>query len=480
MERTSSYAAVLTGVALGAVYWVGDSFVDAVIFDEGTFVGQLFSPELGEIWIRMFVLVVLVGFSLYSNLTIKKLNKLSADLARTNAELAERAEKSTISYKKESDERRQTEKTLLDLRKMFEDERAKTVGVIEGLGVGVIIQDLDYMVLYENRFQQQIAGNHVGEYCYKAYADRGEICEDCPIALSFSDGGVHVAEREEPTPDGTKYFELIASPLRDAGGDIIGGIKVVRNITRLKELEDRVLHAHKMETIGALSSGISHEYNNILSIMKGACEFLEEDIAKDSPLRRYVDVIHSSVDRGQNLTQGLLTYSRKHSHDPEPVKVNAVIRRTEALLQRIIGANVELTIYLTEENPVVMADDNQIEQVLINLVTNARDAMPHGGKISISTDIVDVDGESAGKMLRKPRRYVTISVTDTGAGIEEPMKKRLFEPFFTTKDVGEGTGLGLSMVYGIVSKHGGYIDLHSEPGKGTTFMIYLPVYEPEQ
>ncbi len=480
MERSSKYSALRTGVALGAGFWLADSFVDAVILGEHTLLEQLFSPHAVEIWTRTFVLVLCVGISLFYNHTIKKLNRLRKDLAKANAELAERAEKSTISYQKESAERRETEKTLLDVRKMFEDERAKTVGIIEGLGVGVIIQDMDYMVLYENRFQQQTAGNHVGEYCYKAYGERDEICDDCPVALAFADGGIHVAEREVPTPDGTKYFELIASPLRDADGEIIGGIKVVRNITRLKELEDRVLHAHKMETIGTLSAGISHEYNNILSIMKGACEFLEEDIAKDSPLRRYVDVIHSSVDRGQNLTQGLLTYSRKHSHELEPIKINTVIRRTEDLLHRIIGTDVELTISLTEESPVVMADDNQIEQVLINLVTNARDAMPNGGKISINTEIIDVDREASGKKFGKPRRYASISVNDTGAGIEESLKNKLFEPFFTTKDVGEGTGLGLSMVYGIVSKHGGYIDLHSEPGKGTTFMIYLPVYESEQ
>ncbi len=479
MKRALLYNAVLNGVMLGIAFWLVDCGVDSLVFKESTFANNLISPSPVEIWARSFVLALLVGFSVYSHRVITGLKEAGEALMEANLKLERKAEESTASYHQEHADRRRIEEILANVAKIVDDERVRTDAIIEGLGVGVIIQDMDYKVMYENDLQQKTAGRHVGEYCYKAYERRDEICPGCPMVLSLADGGIHRLEREIPTSEGIKHFELISSPLKDSSGNIIGGIKVVKDITKLKELEERVLHAYKMDTIGTLSAGIAHEYNNIISIIKGASEFLEEGIPDDSPLRRYVEVMQDSTDRAAELTRGLLTYSRRHVYNPEPVDVNAVILGIEELLRKIIGTEVDLKINLNGEDMTVMADRNHLEQALINLVTNAKDAIPRGGRITITTEPVEIDSAlTNAEGFGCPGRFALISVKDTGTGIEEPVRRRLFDPFFTTKDVGKGTGLGLSMVYGIIRKHGGHIDLHSKPGKGSIFVIYLPLYEP--
>ena len=247
------------------------------------------------------------------------------------------------------------------------------------------------------------------------------------------------------------------------------------DISERKQLEEQLRQSQKMESIGTLAGGISHDFNNILTAIIGYGSLLQMKMKDDEPLRHYVAQILASANRAANLTKGLLAYSRKQVLNIQPVNINNIIRKVERLLERLIGEDVELKSILIDQEVTVMADAGQIEYVLMNLVTNARDAMPDGGYVYIETRLVDLDEEAAKvRDLRKPGTYALIAVTDSGMGMEQKTKEHIFEPFFTTKEVGRGTGLGLAMVYGIIKQHNGIVEVESEVGRGTTFKIYLP------
>ncbi|HEX9021002.1 MAG TPA: ATP-binding protein, partial [Nitrospirota bacterium] len=236
--------------------------------------------------------------------------------------------------------------------------------------------------------------------------------------------------------------------------------------------------AQKMEAVGQLSGGIAHDFNNILTAVIGFGHLLKVNLEEGNPQQRYVDQILTAADKAARLTHSLLAFSRKQIVNLRQVHLNEVISRLELLLQRVIGEDIELKTCLAPRDIAVLADSTQIEQILMNLCANARDAMPEGGTLMIETEAVELDGEYVRThALARPGEYALISISDTGAGMDEKTKARIFEPFFTTKEVGKGTGLGLSTVYGIIRQHEGYINVYSETGKGTTFKIYLPVIE---
>src|SRR4030043_23378 len=265
-------------------------------------------------------------------------------------------------------------------------------------------------------------------------------------------------------------------PLYDDKGHIIAYDGLISDITDRKRLEEQLLHAQKIEAIGQLAGGIAHDFNNILTAIIGFGSLLKMDIGEDDPFSTFVTQILSSAERAANLTRALLAFGRKQIINLRPVNLNEIINVLEKLLSRLIGEDIELSIFLADEDLTVIADSTQIEQVLMNLATNARDAMPDGGSLIIRTGLVKFDYEFIkAHGYGRPGSYALISVEDTGEGIDEKMKERIFEPFFTTKEVGKGTGIGLSMVYGIIKQHEGYITVYSEPGKGTTFRIYLPL-----
>ena len=243
-----------------------------------------------------------------------------------------------------------------------------------------------------------------------------------------------------------------------------------------EKLREQLYHVQKLESIGTLAGGVAHDFNNILAIIVGYGNLLEKNIGKDNPSRFYVQKILKSSEKATSLVQGLLAFSRKQGSCQKSVVINKILIQVKNLLPRLIGEDIVLDIMLTDKECVVMADIGQIEQVLMNLATNARDAMPNGGKLTIRVDIVELSSE----FIRthgygEIGTYALMSVSDTGIGMDNETQKRIFEPFFTTKEVGKGTGLGLSIVYGIIKQHGGYITVESEPGNGATFRIYLPV-----
>jgi signal transduction histidine kinase/ActR/RegA family two-component response regulator len=244
------------------------------------------------------------------------------------------------------------------------------------------------------------------------------------------------------------------------------------------QLEQQLRQAHKMEAIGTLAGGVAHDFNNILSTIEGYAMLLRDRLRKKSPVRDYVEQIIAASERASDLTRRLLAFSRNQIINPKPLNLNDTIRNISALLVRLTGESIDFQIITAKEELIVVADELQVEQILINLVANARDAMPNGGILRITTEIAEIDEDSLeiNRELR-PGNYARLMVSDTGTGIDVSIRERIFDPFFSTKEVGKGTGLGLSMAYGMARQHNGYIDVESEPGRQTTFSLYLPLID---
>jgi signal transduction histidine kinase len=243
-----------------------------------------------------------------------------------------------------------------------------------------------------------------------------------------------------------------------------------------KRLEEQLRQVQKMEAIGRFSAGIAHDLNNILSVIVGYGTIVQMKMSIDDPQRDKMDQILTAADRAANLTRSLLTFSRKQELKLQPLNLNRCISNVETFLNRVIGEDIKLIMTLSEEYLLINGDNGQIEQVVMNLATNTRDAMPDGGILSIETALIEIDEEFI-KMhgYGIPGRYALLTFADNGCGMDEATQQRIFEPFFTTKEIGKGTGLGLSIIYGIVEQHNGHISVYSEPGHGTTFRILLPL-----
>ena len=277
-------------------------------------------------------------------------------------------------------------------------------------------------------------------------------------------------------PDGsTRWIIARGEAGRDAHGNITELRGTVQDVTERKRLEEELVQAQKLEAIGRLAGGVAHDFNNMLGIILGRCELLQKGLANDRKSAMHAAEIKKSAERAAGLTRQLLAFSRKQVMQPKALNLNAVVADLAKMLQRLIGENIELVLDLAPHLGMVNADPVQIEQVLMNLAVNARDAMPKGGELRIATAQTELDDQYAeGHPPAIPGPYVMCSVSDTGAGMDQHVASRLFEPFFTTKELGKGTGLGLSIIYGIVKQSNGYIWVYSEPGRGSTFKIYLP------
>ncbi|NWF93758.1 MAG: PAS domain S-box protein [Syntrophaceae bacterium] len=293
-------------------------------------------------------------------------------------------------------------------------------------------------------------------------------------------------ERVYRRKDGTTFPALIQDRvLRDSEGRITGIRSTIQDITERKkaekemsELQEQLRQSQKMEAVGRLAGGIAHDFNNILTVIKGYSQLSLLSLKEGDPLRENIEEIQKAADKARDLTGQLLAFSRRQIMEMRVIDLNAVLWNLEKMLRRIIGEDIELTMFLAKDLWSVKTDPGQMEQVIMNLVVNARDAMKEGGKLTIETANVEL-GETYTRThgMVKPGRYVMLAVTDTGVGMTPEDREHVFEPFFTTKEKGKGTGLGLSTAYGIVKQSEGHIWVYSEPGKGTTFKIYLPVTE---
>jgi signal transduction histidine kinase/ActR/RegA family two-component response regulator len=288
-----------------------------------------------------------------------------------------------------------------------------------------------------------------------------------------------------PVPDHQEYEGICADGTRiwieaqvttvEEGGRIVGTQSALRDVTERKRLEAQYLQAQKMESVGRLAGGVAHDFNNLLTVINGYSELLAAKLGNDRGLREMAEQILRAGKSAAELTTQLLTFSRKQVAQARPLDLNVLVEEAQKMFSRILGEDVQLESKLSPTLGQVMADPGQMHQVLMNLVVNARDSMPRGGRLTIETRNVDVDeGFSRQHPEVAPGRYVYLGVTDTGTGMSEEVKRQIFEPFFTTKEKGKGTGLGLATVYGIVRHSEGWIRVDSAPGAGSTFHIYLP------
>lgn len=277
--------------------------------------------------------------------------------------------------------------------------------------------------------------------------------------------------------DGSLYPEgQTITPVMDKDGNITHFIAIKRDLTEQHKLEAHLQHAQKMESVGTLAGGIAHDFNNILTAIIGYGTLVLMKMEKDDPNRLPIEHMLEASDRAAHLTKDLLLFSRKQATNKKHCDLNLVVAKVEKFLIRVIGEDIACQIVLPDAPVPVFADDYQLEQVLMNLATNARDAMPQGGALTITTGHTVLDGEFVTNYgFGQPGSYALITVTDTGTGMDDTTRRRIFEPFFTTKEVGKGTGLGLAVAYGIIQQHDGFINVYSESGTGTTFRIYLPL-----
>ena len=268
--------------------------------------------------------------------------------------------------------------------------------------------------------------------------------------------------------------EQTAAPVRDDSGEVRGGILVFRDVTGRLQLEEQATHAQKMDAVGRLAGGVAGDFNNVLTVITGYAELLRAEVAGNNSMCRFVDEIIYAGERAAALTRHLLAFSRGTTAQPRIIDLNAVVTAMDPMLRRLLGQNVELILLTSPGLGRVRADPAQIEQVVVNLATNSRDAMPKGGKLVVETANADLE-EGGGKNLGvKPGSYVMLAVSDTGVGMDPETRSRLFEPFFTTKAPGKGSGLGLATVYGAIKQMEGQVTVYSQPGCGTIFEIYLP------
>lgn len=273
----------------------------------------------------------------------------------------------------------------------------------------------------------------------------------------------------------TRRFEAHVQPLREADGTLHGVIGVALDITDRERLVDQLRQSQKMQAVGELAGGVAHDFNNLLMVVKGHAQLLSDRLADSPSLRHNIEQVEKAADRAASLTRQLLAFSRKQVLQPRVLDMNDVVGGMIKMFSRVIGENIEMAFLPGGSLGRVKADPGQVEQVLLNLVVNARDAMPQVGRLTIETGNAELDGGYAMRHASvEPGTYVMLTVTDTGCGMSPETQERIFEPFFTTKGPGKGTGLGLATVYGVVKQSGGYIWVYSEVGRGTTFKIYLP------
>ncbi len=348
---------------------------------------------------------------------------------------------------------------------------------------GVIITDLQGIITYVNPAFETISGYTRSELIGRALnlfqSVEHEMSSHRQMWETIRAGKVWRGRTTNQRKDGGYYIvDATITPVRDSDGEITHYISLQRDVTREVQLEEQYRQSQKMEVLGQLTAGIAHDFNNVLTAINGYAELIQTQLDSDHPVHEMASKLLRAGRRGADLVRQLLVFSRKQVNQPQVLNLNAIISELETMLQRTIGERIQLNTNLSRDLWPIKADPAQIEQVILNLVVNARDAMPYGGRLSIETANVVLDEHYVSTHFEAhPGDHVVLSIGDTGVGMTPEVKAHLFEPFFTTKGPGKGTGLGLATVYGIVKQHSGSIWVYSEPGVGSTFKIYLPRFQ---
>ena len=406
---------------------------------------------------------------------VTRLEQAHSELRAVNRDLEERVHERTAELEREVEERRRAEEAVRESEHQFRT-------MIESAAIGVALVNETGRILEVNPALSTMLGYNRDAIMADGI---GELVRTADGNAPWSAYRAIVrGEREEVIEEvrcravngPLLWGRAVASAVRDRSGALQFAIVMIENITERKELEERFLQSQKLEAVGRLAGGIAHDFNNLLTTINGLSALLLEEMPGRDALRADVEEIRAAGERAATLTAQLLAFSRKQVVQPEVLDLNAAIHDLAAMLRRMIGEDIALDLELADKLPAIKADRGHITQIVMNLAVNARDAMPRGGKLRVCTSVVALDDTRVARLgTASPGDHVRMTVEDNGHGMDESTMRRIFEPFFTTKAIGKGTGLGLATVYGIVKQAGGGIDVHSQPGRGSTFTIFLPV-----
>lgn len=369
---------------------------------------------------------------------------------------------------------------LLLVQNKGKESHSRYQAVVEGYdGLIYIVSATGKIEFLNKKLIERLGRDATGEICHEALHDFGGICEWCENEKVSAGETVRC---EVYNPKDESWYYVISTPVFNPDGTV-SKQSMLTDITEIKraasekaELESQLRQAQKMEAVGQLAGGVAHDFNNILCAIIGFASLVEMSMGKDDPARPHLEQILAASDRASQLVSSLLAFSRKQILNPHPIDMNRIVRDVQKILGRLITEDIDLRIQLSDTEVNVLVDPGQVDQVLINLVANAKDAMPSGGSLVVETGKELLPAEllkAAGAVPEVP--YAVLTVRDNGTGMDSVAKEKLFEPFYTTKEVGKGTGLGLSIVYGIVKQHNGFITVDSELGKGTAFKVFFPL-----
>jgi PAS domain S-box-containing protein len=366
----------------------------------------------------------------------------------------------------------------------WRESRRVLASTLAGIGDAVLATDEDGRIAFLNPVAETLTGWSNQEVRKKAVVDVLRLMDertrepiDNPLiqalreraTLTFGEHITLISRSGTEVP-----VELSAAPVRGDSGDLRGAILVFRDIGKRRQFEEQASHANKMEAVGRLAGGVAGDFNNMLTVIAGYAELLREEVAAGSPSRKFVDEIVYAGKRAASLTERLLAFSHGGAMQPLVLDLNLTLSNMEPMLRRLLGQNIELLLLTAPGLGRIKADPAQIEQVIVNLAANARDAMPNGGKLVVETANVDLAEQSGERLGMKPGPCVMLAISDNGVGMDAATRSRLFEPFFTTKAPGQGSGLGLATVYSVVKQAEGQVTVYSQPNCGTIFEVYLP------
>ncbi len=372
---------------------------------------------------------------------------------------------------------------LLTNRDLEESKEFNRI-ILETVDEGVIVVDRDYRILSANKafcdMGQSSEEQVFGRLCHKIWRHSDQPCfesgEECAVKHTFETGTAHfITQVNEDASGAKRYMELKSFPITDASGKIVSVIKTVNDVTARRKMEGQLQQAQKMEAIGTLAGGVAHDFNNMLMVILGHTELLLHRVEPTHPFHESLQKIQKAAGRSAYLTRQLLAFARKQTVVPKVLDLNETTEGMLKMLRRLIGEDIDLAWLPGKEIWPIRIDPSQLDQILANLCINARDAIAGVGKVTIETCNAPLDpAYCADHPEVAPGEYILISVSDNGCGMDKQTMAKIFEPFYTTKDVGKGTGLGLATVYGIVKQNNGFVNVYSEPGRGSTFKIYLP------
>ena len=372
-------------------------------------------------------------------------------------------------------------------RKQMENELKENQvfikNILNSMDEALVVIDRDYKIIDANNKYCELAKKDIedikGKTCYNIYFNYDKPCSEmnmqCPIREVKADKGLHIVNRKLTINGKERFLEIKSSPMCDNTGKAYAFVALIKDITSRIGLQQELIQSQKMETIGALAGGIAHDFNNMLNVILGYSELIFEEIEDTNPIRDDVIAIIDAGKRAAYTTKQLLAFGRKQLLNPKSCNVNKLLKKNENIMKKVLGENINLTLSLNDNIAPIMVDSSQFEQVILNLAINARDAMDKKGDFVIETYNIDFnDTDEKNHINIAEGHYVVIAFTDNGIGMDNMTKEHIFEPFFTTKELGRGTGLGLSSVYGIIMQSGGDILVYSEKDRGTTFKIFLP------